>query len=81
MNKFQKAKALADSGKVGFKGLIGSSLYFTVHSNEDHQVLFRIMGGKWLCDCRYSALHERDCSHILACKYWLKKNEKPSQKK
>ena len=75
MNKFQKAKALADSGKVEFKGLIGSSLYFIVHSNEDHQVIFRVINHKWLCDCKYSALYEKDCSHILACKYWLQKRD------
>ena len=76
MNKFVKAKELADSGKVVFEGLVGSSLYFKVISTSEHQVIFRITTNRWLCNCEYFSIKSRDCSHILACKYWLLKNEK-----
>lgn len=73
--KFKKAKGLAEGGKVQFKGLVGSSLYFTVFSNSDHEVIFRITNNRWMCDCEYYTRKNLDCSHVLACKYWLQQRE------
>ncbi|MBR9680780.1 MAG: hypothetical protein GOU98_03060 [Candidatus Altiarchaeota archaeon] len=80
MDKFHKAKSLTEDNKVKYKGLIGSSLYFSVLSNSEHQVLFRIANHRWMCDCEWAALHKKDCSHILAAKQWLKMNESESIK-
>ena len=75
MDKFVKAKRLFEQGRVKFKGRMGSSLYFEVLSNETHQVIFRPLMKKWLCDCKYASLYDKDCSHVLACKYWLEKHK------
>jgi hypothetical protein len=75
VNKFQKAKMLNDFERVVYKGLIGSSLYFRVFSENDHQVIFRIQSKRWMCDCEYSALSKKDCSHVIACKQWLRIKE------
>ncbi len=74
---------LVDTGKVEYKGQIGSSFYFSVISESTHQVLFRIKAEKWMCDCEFTSISEKDCSHILACKHWLnlKKNSKLMNKK
>jgi hypothetical protein len=77
--KFVKAKKLSEEGNVEFKGLVGSSLYFRVRSNSDHQVLFRVTNSRWMCDCEWSALHKEDCSHILAAKQWLRRREAERQ--
>lgn len=78
--KFVKAKRLTEEERVKYEGLVGSSLYFRVHSNSNHQVLFRVTNSRWMCDCEWSALHKPDCSHILAAKQWLKEREKEQEK-
>jgi len=76
MDKFKKAKGLTEANKVTYLGLIGSSLYFSVLSNSEHQVIFRIVNNRWMCDCEWSALHtEKTCSHIIAAKQWLRNQE------
>lgn len=74
--KFKKAKELARSGKVVSEGLIGSSIYFTVKSSKDRHVIFRVPGQTWICDCEYYVLKGKECSHIIACKMFLKDQEK-----
>ena len=72
LDKFRKARRLLAS--VEFRGRVGSSLYFYVRSGDRvHEVIYRIPTKKWLCDCEYFSIKARDCSHILACKMWLKR--------
>jgi hypothetical protein len=75
MDKFAKAQKLTEDDRVKFEGLVGSSLYFQVFTDNEHQVIFRITNNRWMCDCQWSSLHKKDCSHILACKQWLKNRE------
>ncbi|MBR9679856.1 MAG: hypothetical protein GOU99_02295 [Candidatus Altiarchaeota archaeon] len=80
-DKFRKAQKLMKSGKVVSKGLIGSSIYFTVKSNKDRHVIFRVPGQTWICDCEYYVLKGKECSHMIACKMLLKEQEKQELKK
>jgi len=74
LDKFRKARRLVSA--VDFRGKTGSSLYFYVRSGRrEHEVIYRIPTGKWLCDCEYFSIKARDCSHILACKFWLMRNK------
>ncbi len=71
--KLAKAIELLRSGRVKFIGKIGSSLYFKVFSNKEHEVIFKLRDKKWLCDCEYFSIKGKECSHIKACKLWLLK--------
>ncbi len=74
LDKFRKARQLVDG--VEFRGKVGSSLYFNVFSSgRVHEVIYRIPTNRWLCDCEYFSIKGRDCSHIIACKFWLKRNK------
>jgi len=76
-DKYYKARRLVMENRVKFVGLIGSSLYFSVKSKErEHKVIFRIPTRKWLCDCEYFSIKAKDCSHIIACKLWLRRRKK-----
>ena len=61
-----KAIKLFETGRVTKDSMAGDSLYFTVRSNENHEVIYRIRQNQFLCDCRHFALKNSHCSHILA---------------
>lgn len=43
--------------------------YFNVDGEtEKHSVIHDKAGEKWSCDCKYSSMKGRECSHIYACK-------------
>lgn len=43
--------------------------YFNVEGEtERHSVIHDKSSGKWSCDCKYSSMKGRECSHIHACK-------------
>jgi hypothetical protein len=35
---------------------------------ENHSIIFDKQKNKWECDCRYSTLQRKECSHVIACK-------------
>lgn len=61
-----KAISLYESGAVKKNTRAGESLYFSVESNETHEVIYRIRQNKFMCDCKHFALKNTHCSHILA---------------
>ncbi|MEM5883229.1 MAG: hypothetical protein QXQ77_03240 [Candidatus Aenigmatarchaeota archaeon] len=49
-------------------------IHFKVEGEtEIHSVIFDKIKNKFFCDCSYFTLHERKCSHIIACELFLKK--------
>ena len=73
--KYDKARMLKEENKVEFEGQMGSSLYFKVFSGKEaYSVVFRGPGKQWLCECQYFVIKGKTCSHVLACKLWLKEH-------
>ena len=47
--------------------------HFTVlNDNENRQVIHDKIKDSWSCDCRFYALKFKDCSHITACKLFVR---------
>jgi len=47
--------------------------YFTVQGEtEKHSVIFDKVRNEWSCDCKFSSMKNRECSHIYACKLFEK---------
>ncbi|MFH1622972.1 MAG: hypothetical protein ABIA12_00415 [Candidatus Aenigmatarchaeota archaeon] len=43
--------------------------YFEVQGEtEQHSVVFDKTRSVWSCDCKFSSMKNRECSHIYACK-------------
>lgn len=64
-----KAERLVSEGKVKKEMETQNRTHFSVQGDtETHSVIFDARKGKWSCDCRYSALTDRECSHIAAAK-------------
>jgi len=43
--------------------------YFAVQGEtEQHSVVFDKTRNEWSCDCKFSSMKNRECSHIYACK-------------
>jgi len=64
-----KAERLFSEGRVRKEMVTQNRTYFSVRGDtETHSVIFDSRKGKWSCDCRYSALTDRECSHIAAAK-------------
>lgn len=48
-------------------------VYFVVQGEtEKHSVIFDKTRGVWSCDCKFSSMKSRECSHIYACKLSMK---------
>ncbi|MEM7819132.1 MAG: hypothetical protein QW403_03270 [Candidatus Aenigmatarchaeota archaeon] len=48
-------------------------IHFKVEGEtEIHSVIFDKIKKKFFCDCSYFSLHEKKCSHIIACELFLK---------
>ena len=78
--KYEKARKLKETQNVSFEGQMGSSLYFKVRSGDrEYQVIFRGPQKQWLCDCQYFVMKAKTCSHVIACKLWLKEHDKKLQ--
>ena len=44
-------------------------IHFSVKGEtEEHDVIYDKIKKQWSCDCKYFSLHQKECSHILACK-------------
>lgn len=52
--------------------------YFLVRGEtEEHSVIFDKSRNEWSCDCKFSSMKNRECSHIYACRLSLEnKDEK-----
>ncbi len=35
---------------------------------ENHTIIFNKIKNLWDCDCKFSSLKNKECSHIMACK-------------
>lgn len=69
----RKARILLKKGRVKKEIETRRRIHFLVIGETDeHYVSFDKEKGKWSCDCKYSSLKERECSHIIACKLFLK---------
>ncbi len=70
-----KARKLLKEGKVRKDFENEKRIYFTVYSREAHSVIYEKEKKKFLCDCKYFSVKGKECSHIIACKLFLKKFE------
>jgi hypothetical protein len=44
-------------------------MYFAVKGEtEEHSVILDKTRNEWSCDCKFSSMKNRECSHIYACK-------------
>jgi len=72
--KLKKAKKLVREGRVKIDLISRARIYFQVEGeSEVHSVILDRERNRWSCDCAYFALKEKECSHILAAKIFLKK--------
>lgn len=64
----QKGKKLFKTGKVKKELETEKRIHFTVKGEtETHYVIFEKGKKEWKCDCKFSSLHHKRCSHIFAC--------------
>jgi len=72
-----KGEILLRDGKVKKEMETERRIYFEVSGESDtHSVIFDKNNNSWNCDCRYFALNQRECSHILSSQLlWLKTNK------
>lgn len=69
MKMSDKARKIFDEGKVRKEIETGNRIHFKVIGETDeHSVIFDKRKNSWTCDCRYSALQNKECSHIAAAK-------------
>ncbi|MGC8812435.1 MAG: hypothetical protein ACP5O8_02500 [Candidatus Aenigmatarchaeota archaeon] len=48
-------------------------IHFKVEGETDiHSVIFDKTNKNFVCDCPFFTLHEKKCSHIIACELFLK---------
>jgi hypothetical protein len=64
-----KAEILVRDGKVKKELETEKRIYFKVSGEtEVHSVIFDKKTNSCNCDCRYFALNQKDCSHIIAAR-------------
>lgn len=68
----EKAYSLLNKNKVTKELETEKRIHFKVISRETHSVIFDKEKNTWECDCRFFALRQRGCSHILASNLFLK---------
>lgn len=69
MTTLEKGKKLFEEGKARKEvNTDRRTHYKVIGDTEDHSIIFDKVKDKWTCDCRYSALQNKECSHIIACK-------------
>jgi uncharacterized Zn finger protein len=65
----KKGQRLFSTGKVKKEIDTDRRTHFIVQGEtEKHSVIFDKERKRWSCDCRYFALTQRMCSHIIAAK-------------
>lgn len=69
MGTSEKAKQLFERGKVKKEVETDKRIHFKVFGEtEEHSVVFDKQKNRWSCDCRYSSLQKKECSHIIAAR-------------
>ena len=77
LTKEEKAEMLFKSGNVTKKAETDNAIYFDVYDGKLRDVYYIKNRHHWSCSpCKYFALTTKDCSHILACKLYLKEVSK-----
>lgn len=75
--KRKAAKLLAD-GRVKKEMDTDRRAYFNVQGEtEQHSVVHDKTRDDWSCDCKFSSMKDRECSHIAACKLHEKNGTRP----
>jgi len=65
----RKAKQLFEEGKIIKDLETDKRIHFKVMGTKDmHSVIFKKDANEWECDCKYSTIKGKECSHIIACK-------------
>ena len=65
----EKAVRMVREGRVKKEMDTDKRTHYNVEGEtESHSVIFNKSKNDWSCDCRFSSLQERECSHIAACK-------------
>ncbi len=68
-SKEDKAAKLLGEKKIEKNVETDKRIHFTVIGDtEAHSVIFDKEKKRFSCDCKFFALQEKECSHILACK-------------
>jgi hypothetical protein len=70
--KKTKARRLVREGKIKIDFETDMRIHLTVKSKEEHFVIYDKVKNEFSCDCKWFALKKQECSHILACKIYLK---------
>ncbi len=69
----EKSRKLLKNGKVRKDMDSEKRLFFTVDGeSESYSVIFDRDKGTWSCECKYSSMKNKECSHIHACKLLIK---------
>lgn len=65
----EKAKKLVKEGRVKKEVETRKRIHFLVDgTDERHSVIFDKKTQKFSCDCKWSSLKDKECSHMIACK-------------
>ena len=75
-NLRKKSEKLVREGKVKKDMDSNRRMFFTVEgSSGTYSVIFDREKGTWSCDCKYSSMKGKECSHIHACKLMIKQKK------
>jgi predicted nucleic acid-binding OB-fold protein len=75
----KKARRLFREGRVRKDFESEKRIYFTVYSREVHSVILHREKNEFKCDCKYFSVKQKECSHIKACKLFIKNLEEKRQ--
>ena len=72
----RKGYWLFKNGKVRKEVDTPKRIHFTIFNDEENrQVMYDKTKDCWSCDCRFYALKLKDCSHIIACKLFMRNED------
>lgn len=70
----EKGRLLLKEGRVRIEINTDKRAHFAVKGETgDHSVIFDKTKKAWSCDCQFSTMKGRECSHIHACKLIMSK--------
>ncbi len=65
----EKGRKLVEEGRVSKDVDSDRRTHFNVAGDtEEHIVIYDKVKGTWDCDCNFSTLKHKSCSHIVGCK-------------
>lgn len=68
----EKSVKILKGGRVKKEIETDRRIHFVVHGEtQEHSVIFDKVKGRYTCDCRYSTLQRKECSHIVSAKLFL----------